>query len=78
MTNDEAKQAFFDDIPVILNGIEYERISALIYRKKGSTAYLELELYDKCGHSVSVAPAEKVIEKVTKDYPPYLDCPKQQ
>ena len=34
MTNDEAKKAFFDDVSVYMNGIKYERISALIYRKE--------------------------------------------
>lgn len=60
MTLDEAKKAYYTEAPVIHNGIEYERISALIYRKpKGQPPRLELELFDKCGHSVTIASPDR-------------------
>ncbi len=60
MTADEAKKAYYAEAPVIYNGIEYERISALIYRKlKGQPPRLELELFDKCGHSVTIASPDR-------------------
>ena len=56
MTLEEAEKAFFDEAPVIHDEIEYERISALIYRKpKGQPPRVELELFDKCGHSITIA-----------------------
>ena len=61
MTVEEAKAAYFAEKPVISGGLEYERISALIYRKpKGQQAFLTLELYDKCGHSVTIATPDRV------------------
>ena len=61
MTVDEAKTAYYAETPVTFEGKTYERISALIYRKpKGERPYLQLELYDKCGHSVSIALPDKV------------------
>lgn len=61
MTIEEAKAAYYAEKPVIHDDIEYERITALIYRKdKGKRPYLRLELSDKCGHSVMIASPEKV------------------
>ena len=61
MSVDEAKAAYYAETPVICRGIKYERISALIYRKpKGERPHMELELYDKCKHSVSIAPPDIV------------------
>ena len=61
MTTEEAKTAWSAESPVIFDNVEYERISALIYRKpKGKQPYLSLELYDKCGHSVIIAAPDKV------------------
>lgn len=61
MTIEESKTAYFSEEPVIYDGIEYERISALIYKKpKGEKSYLALELYDKCKHCVVIALPEKV------------------
>lgn len=60
MTLDEAKKAYYAEVPVIFGGIEYDRISALIYRKdKGQPPRLELELFDKRGHSVTIAPPDR-------------------
>ena len=65
MTIGEAKAAYYGEKPVLYGGSEYERISALIYRKpKGKRPFLELELYDKCGHSVMIAKPDKVSVKM--------------
>lgn len=56
MTNEEAKQALFDRVPVIWNGIEYTRVTAIIYRLDlDGKLIVSAELEDKCGHSVTVA-----------------------
>lgn len=66
MTSDEIKKAMHDFSPVKYNGIEYERISAYIYRviethKRGTyKTVLECELVDRCGHSVTYGEAGKV------------------
>ena len=61
MTIEEAKAAYYGEKPVLYGGSEYERISALIYRKpKGKRPYLQLELFDKCGHSVMITTPDKV------------------
>ena len=61
MSINEAKASYYAETPVICRGIKYERISALIYRKpKGERPYLELELYDKRGHSVTITTPDKV------------------
>lgn len=65
MTIDEAKTAYYAEKPVLYGGVEYERISALIYRKpKGKRPYLQLELFDKCGHSVMIITPDKVSVKM--------------
>ena len=56
MTNDEAKQAFFDRVPVIWKGIKYSYISAIIYKFDSyGNLVVSAELFDKCGYSVTVA-----------------------
>lgn len=61
MTIEEAKAAYYAEKPVLHDDIEYKRITALIYRKdEGKSPYLQLELLDKCGHSVMIASPEKV------------------
>lgn len=66
MTGEEIKKAMHDFSPVRYNGINYQRITAYIYRvvethKKGTfTTILQVELLDYCGHSVTIAEAEKV------------------
>lgn len=56
MTNEEAKQALFDKVPVRYRGVEYSYISGIIYRydTKGKLV-VSAELFDKCGHSVVIA-----------------------
>ena len=61
MTNEEAKQAFFDRVPVIYDGIKYNYISAIIYRrnnfKERGKVIVSAELVDKCGHCLVIARA---------------------
>ena len=61
MTHEEAKQAYLDMVPVWHNGIEYPYIYARkIQRNKNGKHIMLLELMDKCNHSITVAPVEKV------------------
>lgn len=64
MNNAEAKRAWWDESPVIYDGIVYKCISGLIYRKdKKGRAQLSLELTDKtAAHSVTIAVANQVKE----------------
>ena len=65
MTTEETKSAFFKGVPVKYNGIRYNCISALIYRRKQSKMVLEAELFDRCGHAIIIADPNKV--EVYKD-----------
>lgn len=65
MTSEEIKKAMLNFSPVKCNGIEYERITAYIYRvvrTHGSTykTIMQCELLDRCGNSVTIAEASKV------------------
>lgn len=56
MTNEEAKTAFFNRVPVVCNGTEYLYISAIIYRyDKNKNLIISAELLDKNKHSVTIA-----------------------
>ena len=61
MTNEEAKQALFDKVPVKYKGVEYSRITGIIYRydTKGKLI-VSAELLDKCGHSVVIAQTKDI------------------
>lgn len=61
MTLREADEAAVKRLPVILDGIEYLRISRTGYRyDKNGQRQGFLELLDKCGHSVTEAKPEAV------------------
>lgn len=66
MTSEEIKQAMAKFTPIDYDGITYERISAYIYRcerDRHTNKYrfvLQVELWDKCGHSVTIAPADRI------------------
>lgn len=61
MTNEEAKQAFFDETPVMYGGIRYKYISAIIYKRdKYKNVMVSVELWDRCGHSVNIARVQDV------------------
>lgn len=60
MTIEEAKISYYAELPVLYEGIEYARISALIYRKpQGEAPFVQLELCDKCGRSVTIAAPDR-------------------
>ena len=61
MTNEEAKQAFFDETPVMCGGIRYKYISAVIYKKDANKKVIvSVELCDRCGHSHSIVRVQDV------------------
>ena len=62
VTGDELKAALFDECPVIYNGITYQKITALIYRKDGKCRRVRVsgELLDRNGNAVVIAPAGKI------------------
>ena len=66
MTSEEIKNAMINFSPVVYNGIEYERITAYIYRivKTHSAGkyqtILQVELQDKNTNSITIADAKKV------------------
>lgn len=56
MTNEEIKEAFSKQSPVICGGIEYARISAIIYRYDTKGKFIiSAELKDKHTNSVTIA-----------------------
>lgn len=61
MTYDEAKKAFDDGAQVKHKGYTYERINAIIFRRRGSDRIVQLELQDIDARSVTVADMEKVM-----------------
>ncbi len=65
MTRDELKAAFLEQCPVMCDGIIYQRVSALIYRKiPGVSKFIvQGELLDRSGHSVTIA-GPRQIERV--------------
>jgi len=64
MDKNEIKVAFLEGVPVIAGGIEYARISALIYRMHAGKVITQAELLDKNGNSVTIAQPEKVTRTV--------------
>lgn len=61
MTNEEAEQAFIDDLPVMWNGILYLGISAIIYRKDAHRRVIvSAELKDKNKNSATIARIQEI------------------
>lgn len=61
MTNEEAKQAFFDGVPVMCNGIFYINISAIIYRlDRDRKLIVSAELQDKNKNSITIARVQDI------------------
>ncbi len=62
MTREELKAAFMEEAPVLSGGIEYQKITALIYRKErgGRGLIVQAELLDRGGHSVTIAAPERI------------------
>lgn len=62
MTVNELKRAFMDERPVKFNGIIYQKITAVIYRKTtdGKAVRVQGELLDKNGRAVAIAAADRI------------------
>lgn len=60
MTPEELKQAMIDEIPVTHNGIDYKRVTGIIYRKRGNAAIIQAELLDENGRSLTYAAPKRV------------------
>lgn len=62
MTRDELKAAFMEQCPVIYNGMTYQHISAIIYRrnKPGKGLIVQAELLDRTGRSVTIAAVDRI------------------
>ena len=62
MTHAEAKAAFMEECPVVYDGVTYQRISALIYRKNhtGRGLRVQAELKDRNNHSVVIVSPERI------------------
>lgn len=63
MTGEELKAAFLAETPVTANGIEYVKISAIIYRKQEGRVAVQAELLDKNRNSITVTAAASVEAK---------------
>lgn len=64
MTNEEAKQALINQLPVIHNGIEYVKLTAIIYRRNMyGDIIISGEMLDKCGTCVVIAEVKNILLK---------------
>ena len=66
MSNDELKKALFSAAPVRYNGIEYQRVCEIVYRRPENEVIVSAGLMDKNGQCIVYARPEKV-EAVTND-----------
>lgn len=62
MTGEEAKAAFLRGTPVVCGEITYSRIAAIIYRKGPNGVFLQVELLDRGGNSVTITRPDRVKE----------------
>lgn len=60
MTAEEIKDALMKKYPVCAGGIEYKRVTAVIYREKDGRIAVSAELLDKCKNSVTIVPLDKI------------------
>lgn len=62
VTVNELKRAFLDERPVTYNGITYQKITAVIYRKTpdGKGLHVQGELLDRNGRAVVIAAADRI------------------
>lgn len=68
MTNEEIKKAWYEGSKVFHQGIEYQRISALVYRLDSDKRIMtSAELLDKNGISVIIARVEEVEGKNARE-----------
>ena len=62
MDEREIMSALGRECPVECKGIQYKKVSAVIYRKKDGRKYIQAELEDKGGNSVTIDSAAMVTE----------------
>lgn len=60
MTNAELKQTLFSAAPVRYNGIEYQRVCEIVYRRPENEVIVSAGLMDKNGKCIVYAKPEKV------------------
>jgi hypothetical protein len=60
MTNDEIKKALFSAAPVRFNGIEYQRVYEIVYRRPENKVIVSAGLLDRFENCIVYAPVEKV------------------
>lgn len=60
MTNAELKQALFSAAPVRYNGIEYQRVCEIVYRRPANEVIVSAGLLDKNTNCIVYAKPEKV------------------
>lgn len=60
MTNAELKQALFSAAPVRYNGIEYQRVCEIVYRRPENDVIVSAGLMDKNENCIVYAKPEKV------------------
>ena len=62
MTINELKRALMDECPVMLGGLTYKKVTAVIYRKAadGTGLHVQGELLDRNGRAVAIAPPERI------------------
>jgi hypothetical protein len=63
MTAEEIKDALLKKYPVIAGGIEYKRVTAVIYREQDKKIVVSAELLDRNGRSVTIAPLKNIEKK---------------
>lgn len=65
MNNEELRAALLSGEPVQCRDSTYKCVSAIIYRNGGKgSVYIQAELTDKNGNSVTIAAADKVVKAV--------------
>jgi len=62
MNNVELKDALMDGRKIMYGGIEYDSVSAIIYRNRGGKIAITAELLDKGSNSVVIASIDKIQE----------------
>lgn len=60
MSSDDLKKALLGGAPVVHGGITYMCVSGIIYRVRDGKIVVSVELLDRSGRSVTIAPASKV------------------
>lgn len=61
MANINLNTAFKNMLPVEYHGVKYRHITAVIYRAVSKGQHIvQVELLDKCGHSVVIASPQEV------------------